>query len=120
VVDPDSENEAQWRSCRVTDANAGAASTAYTPGIGRRPDDNEAAVLKALDDRSEPGRGATMPELETLTGIARTTLRAVLDLLNRADLVDFLKIGKAPNGGTKWSYGPTEKGYRVIDTGFAR
>jgi len=113
-VDPD--DKARWRSCTVADANAGARSEGYTPGIGRALNSNERSALGALDDTFEPGRLFSHSGWLTASGIASEgTFRHTKDRLIRAGLACAVPTGKrSPVGGAGYSYSLTDEGRSIL------
>jgi hypothetical protein len=72
-IEANPENAADWISCRLTDANYGAASIALTPGVGRALNANELALLDALNDDHEPGKHFSWAELKRVCGSEDST-----------------------------------------------
>lgn len=118
-VNADPENAAHWRSCSLTDANLGANSQSFTPGIGRVINDNERKALSALDDRNEPGIRLSFTAWCDQAGISKNTFKDVRSRLLDAELAQAIPTGKkAPNGGPQYAYAITDGGRKALETGW--
>jgi hypothetical protein len=122
AIQADPGNAAHWLSCRLTDANLGASSLSFTPGVGRRVNENERKALEAMDDKHEPGLRLSFSGWFSRSGIAnQSTFKNVLRRLLDAELASAVPTGKkARNGGTEYAYIITEGGRRALETGWNR
>jgi hypothetical protein len=120
-IEADPGNAARWLTCRLTDANLGANSQGFTPGIGRAINDNERRALEALDDRHEPGLRLSYSAWHRRAGIvAESTFRLVRGRLMEAGLAAAIETGrKARNGGTEYAYAITDNGRTALNTGWS-
>jgi hypothetical protein len=116
------DNAAHWLTCRLTDANIGASSQSFAPGIGRAINDNERKALAALDDRHEPGIRLSFTAWYEQSGIAsKDTFKDVRARLIEADLAEPIPTGrKARNGGAEYAYAITDGGRKALETGWNR
>jgi hypothetical protein len=119
AIEADADNEAHWRSCRLTDANLGAASVSLTPGVGRAINANERKMLEALVDAAEPERRVSRSEWLKLSGLKTDTWKTIKNRLHSAGLTNAEVVGVNRNGKSKtYNYGITEKGARALETGW--
>jgi hypothetical protein len=120
TIDADPENEAQWRTCTITDNNAGANSEALTPGIGRPLNQNERAALVCLDDRHEPDMRLAWSRWRDASGLNENTFRSIKKRLLGAGLAIAMPTGrKNRNGGADYSYQITPEGRSALKSGWA-
>jgi hypothetical protein len=119
-IEADPENAAHWLSCRLTDANLGASSQSFTPGVGRAINENERKALEALDDRHEPGMRLSYTAWYERSGIAsKDTFKDVRARLIEAELAEPIPTGrKARNGGAEYAYAISEGGRQALATGW--
>jgi hypothetical protein len=119
-IEADPDNAAHWLTCRLTDANLGASSQGFTPGLGRAINDNERRALEALDDRHEPGLRSGYSAWHRQSGIpADSTFRSVRSRLLDAGLASAIDTGrKARNGGPEYAYAITDNGRKALKTGW--
>lgn len=122
AIDADSENAAHWLSCRLTDANLGASSETFTPGIGRAVNENERKALEALDDKHEPGKRLSFSAWFKQSGLANdSTFKNVIRRLQDAQLATAIPTGKkARNGGNEYAYAISDGGKAALETGWNR
>lgn len=121
-IDADPENAAHWLTCSLTDANLGATSQSFTPGVGRAINANERRALKAIDDRLEPGARFSNSRWHSESGITSPeTFRGVKDRLLDAGLATAQPTGRMnPNGKSQiYQYGITDRGRATLSTGWA-
>jgi AAA domain len=121
MIDADPLNAAHWLSCRLVDANVGASSQSFTPGVGRALNGNEQKALAALDDRHEPGQRLSNSRWHAESGIASAeTFRSVKDRLLDTGLAVAEPTGRMnPNGKTRVNvYGISERGRQTRNTGW--
>jgi putative DNA primase/helicase len=120
VIDADPDNEAHWLTAALTDANLGASSVSFTPGIGRAINENERKALVALDDRQEPGLRLSWSAWYKRSGLSsESTFRGVRERLIDAELAAALGTGRTTmRGGTEYSYSITDGGRQALETGW--
>jgi hypothetical protein len=112
------DNPAAWDSCAIIDANLGARSDAFTPGVGRPLNANERATLAALDDSQEPGLRASYSEWSRLSGLKPDTWKSVRTRLLKAKLAEAIPTGKQTRtGGAAHAYGITDRGRQALASG---
>lgn len=105
AIDAEPVNSALWRSCAITDRNAGATSEALTPGVGRRLTEHERRAIEAVDDRDEPGCRFSWSEWRVGSGRNENTLKTVKKRFAKDGLVDAIPTGrKRRNGSVEYSY----------------
>jgi hypothetical protein len=118
AIDADPENAAHWLSVTVTDANAGARSEGFTPGVGRDLNPNERATLAALDDAQEPNLRLSYSGWSDASGLKPDTWKTVRARLLKGGLCDAIATGKKTRtGGAEYAYAITERGRRALASG---
>jgi len=118
-IDADPENKARWRCVTISDANAGAHSEAFTPGIGRDLNTNERTVLGCLNDQHEPNKRLSISTWKSDAGINPNTFKTVKERLLGVGLALAIPTGhKHRNGGTEYGYQITEPGRRALRSGW--
>lgn len=120
LIDADPENAAHWLTCRLTDANLGSSSQAYTPGVGRAINDNEKKALAALDDQHEPGLRLSYSGWFKQSGLLNeSTFKNVRDRLLSAKLAEAIPTGKKTRtGGIEYAYTILDGGRHALETGW--
>jgi AAA domain len=120
TIDADPENKADWRTCIVTDSNAGGSSETLTAGKGRALNQNELAALACLSDEHEPEKRVSWSAWRDDSGLNPNTFRSVKTRLLDAGLVAALPTGrKNRNGGADYSYQITDAGRLALKSGWA-
>jgi hypothetical protein len=115
TIEADPTNKARWISCSIADANAGANSESYTPGVGRPVNANERAALECLDDQHEPGKRVSWSRWSDESGLNPNTFKSVKARLLDAGLAAAHPTGrKTRNGSNEYSYAITDKGRTVL------
>lgn len=120
TVDADPDNPARWISCRLEDANAGARSETFTPGVGRPLNDNEMKALGVLDDRLEPGARFSYSRWFKESGIgSENTFRGVKDRLLGTGLAGAEATDRMNRNRKSpiYQYGITDRGRRTLISG---
>jgi putative DNA primase/helicase len=122
AIEANPDNAAHWLTARLTDANIGASSQSFTPGVGRSINDNERKALEALDDRHEPGLRLSYSAWFKRSGLtAERTFKNVRERLLDAELAAAIPTGKkARNGSTEYAYAITDGGRAALATGWNR
>lgn len=121
TVTSNPENNAQWYTCAVTDANKGAQSIDLTAGIGRPINDNERKALSVLDDTHEPGKTLGSSTWQKNSDINANTLDSIRKRLLDAGMVKAVVRGRNRNGqSATYSYGITPEGKHALESGWIR
>jgi hypothetical protein len=120
AIEAEPDNEAHWLSCRLTDANLGAASIALTAGVGRPLNLNEQAALRCLDDQHEPGRRVSWSEWVSTSALKADTLKSIKSRLLGAGLAHAHEAGTHRNGGKLYAYAITDRGRSALENGWVQ
>jgi len=118
AIEAEPANPAAWHACRLTDANTGAESESYTPGLARPLNDTERDALDALDDSLEPGGALSWSAWCKRSGLKDDTFDKVRRRLIKHELAASTATGnKTRTGKPEYVYHITDTGRRALLNG---